>query len=110
MRTVPEPRAARELAETLEWAQHHLDRPLTVDGLAARALMSPRTFARRFRQQTGTTPRRRRHFSTPAASRPRTTAARSGARPALTIARRSGAMPGLRGGVFQDRAGSWLSP
>jgi AraC family transcriptional regulator, transcriptional activator FtrA len=54
---VPEPRAARELAATLEWAQHHLDRPLTVDALAARALMSPRTFARRFRQQTGTTPR-----------------------------------------------------
>jgi AraC family transcriptional activator FtrA len=54
---VPEPRAARELAETLEWAQRHLGQPLSVEDLAARALMSPRTFARRFRQQTGTTPR-----------------------------------------------------
>ena len=34
----------------------HLDRPVTVDELAARAGMSPRTFARRFRAETGTTP------------------------------------------------------
>jgi AraC-like DNA-binding protein len=34
----------------------HLDQPLTVDALAARASMSPRTFARRFRQRTGATP------------------------------------------------------
>lgn len=52
------PRASHpdELAQTLEWAQQHLDQPITVESLAARAAMSPRTFARRFRQQMGTTP------------------------------------------------------
>jgi transcriptional regulator GlxA family with amidase domain len=45
-----------DLAETRHWAQQHLDQPLTVELLAARAAMSPRTFARGFRQQTGTTP------------------------------------------------------
>ncbi len=45
-----------ELAATLDWAVHHLDQELTVDQLAARARMSPRTFARRFRASTGTTP------------------------------------------------------
>ena len=34
----------------------HLDEELTVDLLARKALMSPRTFARRFRAETGTTP------------------------------------------------------
>jgi AraC family transcriptional activator FtrA len=43
------------LARLLEWAQAHLDRTLTVDDLAARANMSARTFARRFKQETGTT-------------------------------------------------------
>ena len=37
-------------------ASSHLDEPLTVEDLARRALMSPRTFARRFRAATGTTP------------------------------------------------------
>jgi transcriptional regulator GlxA family with amidase domain len=44
------------LAPTLDWAVEHLDLPLTVEDLARRALMSPRTFARRFRAATGTTP------------------------------------------------------
>jgi AraC family transcriptional activator FtrA len=44
------------LAPTLDWAVAHLDEPLTVEDLARRALMSPRTFARRFRAATGTTP------------------------------------------------------
>jgi len=44
------------LAATLDWAVLHLDEPLTVELLARRALMSPRTFARRFRSVTGTTP------------------------------------------------------
>jgi AraC family transcriptional regulator, transcriptional activator FtrA len=44
------------LAPVLEWAQGHLARSLTVDDFARRARMSPRTFARRFREQTGTTP------------------------------------------------------
>ncbi|QSB14487.1 helix-turn-helix domain-containing protein [Natronosporangium hydrolyticum] len=45
------------LADVLAWARAHLDQPLTVPQLAARALMSPRSFARRFRAATGTTPR-----------------------------------------------------
>lgn len=44
------------LSPTLDWALEHLDEPLSVDDLARRALMSPRTFARRFRAATGTTP------------------------------------------------------
>ncbi|HEX8003448.1 MAG TPA: helix-turn-helix domain-containing protein [Mycobacteriales bacterium] len=53
---VPLPRRDDGLADVLAWAVEHLDRPLSVDDLAARALMSPRTFARRFRAATGTTP------------------------------------------------------
>ena len=45
-----------DLAATLDWAVHHLDEDLTVEQLAATARMSPRTFARRFRASTGTTP------------------------------------------------------
>jgi transcriptional regulator GlxA family with amidase domain len=45
-----------DLASLVAWVQGHLAEPLTVDDLAARALMSPRTFARRFRAATGTTP------------------------------------------------------
>ena len=44
------------LSPTLDWALEHLDEPLSVEDLARRALMSPRTFARRFRAATGTTP------------------------------------------------------
>ena len=44
------------LAPVLDWAQEHLDRELSVAALAERALMSERTFARRFREETGTTP------------------------------------------------------
>ena len=44
------------LAPVLEWAHKHLDQPLTVDELAQKAFMSTRTFARRFREETGTTP------------------------------------------------------
>ncbi len=50
------PRASDSLAPLLDWMLAHLDRPLGVDALAARANTSARTFARRFRQQTGTTP------------------------------------------------------
>jgi AraC family transcriptional activator FtrA len=42
--------------DTLEWLQAHLDQPVTVNALAHRAAMSPRTFARRFVASTGTTP------------------------------------------------------
>ncbi|WP_440977323.1 GlxA family transcriptional regulator [Pseudoxanthomonas winnipegensis] len=41
------------LAQVLEWAMTHLDQRLDVDALAARALMSRRTFTRRLRQATG---------------------------------------------------------
>nr|WP_245725003.1 helix-turn-helix domain-containing protein [Micromonospora citrea] len=44
------------LAPVLEWARARLDRPLTVEDLARRASMSPRTFYRRLHAATGTTP------------------------------------------------------
>jgi len=44
------------LGPTMDWARAHLELPLTVEDLAHRALKSPRTFARRFRETTGTTP------------------------------------------------------
>jgi AraC family transcriptional activator FtrA len=44
------------LAPVLAWAQNHLAQPLSVDDFARKAAMSPRTFARRFREQAGTTP------------------------------------------------------
>ncbi|MBQ1072446.1 helix-turn-helix domain-containing protein [Micromonospora sp. C31] len=53
---IPRTPEAPTLEPVLEWLMGHLDRPVTVDELAARAEMSPRTFARRFRAETGTTP------------------------------------------------------
>jgi transcriptional regulator GlxA family with amidase domain len=47
-----------ELAPLLDWAVQHLHEELGVDDLARRAHMSPRTFARRFREATGVTPAR----------------------------------------------------
>jgi AraC family transcriptional activator FtrA len=44
------------LAPVIAWAQEHLARPLSVEDFARKARMSARTFARRFREQTGTTP------------------------------------------------------
>ena len=46
------------LRDLLEWLRAHLDQPLSVRQLATRANMSERTFARRFVQDTGTTPQR----------------------------------------------------
>ena len=43
------------LAPLLEWLGRHLDVPHALDNLARRALMSRRTFTRRFRESTGTT-------------------------------------------------------
>lgn len=40
----------------LEWIREHLDESLSVDSLADRFAMSSRTFARRFREETGATP------------------------------------------------------
>jgi transcriptional regulator GlxA family with amidase domain len=56
-RPVAEP-ACDTLGEVIEWMQRNLDRDVTVDQLARLAAMSPRTFARRFVQETGTTPQR----------------------------------------------------
>jgi len=46
------------IAPTIEWAAGELSRPLTVGDLAAHANMSPRTFARRFRDDMGIPPHR----------------------------------------------------
>lgn len=45
-----------DLTDLLEWMSEHLEKDLTVSRLARRAHMSERTFARRFRAETGTTP------------------------------------------------------
>jgi transcriptional regulator GlxA family with amidase domain len=54
-RAVPEV-DADTLAPLLGWIVENLDQPLDVDSLARRSLMSPRTFARRFKAETGATP------------------------------------------------------
>ncbi|WP_242527200.1 helix-turn-helix domain-containing protein [Ktedonosporobacter rubrisoli] len=41
---------------TLTWVTSHLQESITVEQMAARAAMSPRTFARRFQATLGTTP------------------------------------------------------
>jgi transcriptional regulator GlxA family with amidase domain len=52
----PLPTEADTLEPLLEWMVEHAHEDLSVPDLAARALMSERTFARRFRAETGTTP------------------------------------------------------
>lgn len=44
------------LESTRRWTCERLDQPLDVAAMAAHAGVSPRTFARRFREETGTTP------------------------------------------------------
>jgi transcriptional regulator GlxA family with amidase domain len=44
------------LAATRAWMEERLDEPLTVEAMAGHAACSPRSFARRFRAETGTTP------------------------------------------------------
>lgn len=48
--------AGGSLEATRRWAAERLDQPLDVAAMAHQAGVSPRTFARRFRQETGTTP------------------------------------------------------
>lgn len=56
-RPLGEPDFASDSLEPLrEWALARLEQSLDVSTLARHAYMSPRTFARRFRQETGTTP------------------------------------------------------
>jgi transcriptional regulator GlxA family with amidase domain len=50
--------ACDTLAEVIEWMERNLERQVSVGQLASLASMSPRTFARRFVQETGTTPQR----------------------------------------------------
>ncbi len=50
------PQSTESLAPLLEWMGANLSKPMDVVSLARRAHTSPRTFARRFREQTGTTP------------------------------------------------------
>ncbi|MGI5242870.1 GlxA family transcriptional regulator [Dactylosporangium sp. CA-139066] len=52
----PRPRTPDALGGALEWARRRLDQPLTVADLAREARLSPRTFARRFRESVGTSP------------------------------------------------------
>jgi transcriptional regulator GlxA family with amidase domain len=47
---------ADTLQPLLEWMSANLHQEITVDTLAAKAVMAPRTFARRFKAETGTTP------------------------------------------------------
>lgn len=53
---VPETGDCGHLGATLDWMIEHLHEPLSVEAMAAHALLSPRTFARRFREITGATP------------------------------------------------------
>ncbi|QOC89962.1 GlxA family transcriptional regulator [Micromonospora craniellae] len=53
---IPKAPEAPTLEPVLEWLMERLDQQLTVDEMPARAGMAPRTFARRFRAETGTTP------------------------------------------------------
>jgi AraC family transcriptional activator FtrA len=55
---LPELDSSGLFAGTVDWLQEHLNEPVTVEDLAARSAMSPRTFARRFLASTGTTPYR----------------------------------------------------
>ncbi|HLN77717.1 MAG TPA: helix-turn-helix domain-containing protein [Nocardioidaceae bacterium] len=47
---------ADTLGPLLSWITENLDADMTVESLARQSAMSPRTFARRFREETGTTP------------------------------------------------------
>lgn len=51
-----QPAQSPALAELQRWLPDHLGEDLSVERLAERTAMSPRTFARAFRAETGTTP------------------------------------------------------
>lgn len=53
---MPDLESSSLFADTVSWLQEHMNEPVTVEDLAARSAMSPRTFARRFLASTGTTP------------------------------------------------------
>lgn len=47
---------ANQFSHALDWALHHLHQPIDIDALSARALMSRRTFDRKFRSTFNLTP------------------------------------------------------
>ncbi|MBL7496612.1 helix-turn-helix domain-containing protein [Frankia sp. CNm7] len=53
---VPADSEDQRLATVIAWARAHLDHRISVDMLAAKALMSRRSFLRHFRSATGTSP------------------------------------------------------
>lgn len=55
-RPIPEQTSGMSLAPVCAWALDHLDERLDLPRLAAQAGMSTRSFARHFRNETGTTP------------------------------------------------------
>ncbi|HWV87271.1 MAG TPA: transcriptional regulator FtrA [Capillimicrobium sp.] len=57
-RPVPAGAGEDAIARTMAWALERLDEPLPLERLAAHAHLSPRSFTRRFRQATGTSPAR----------------------------------------------------
>lgn len=56
VQTPVRPPTVTTLSPVLDWARAHLDQDLSVQVLAARAAMSERTLARRFLEETGSTP------------------------------------------------------
>lgn len=54
-RPLPETASDARLAGLIDWVRAHLAQPHDLDSLSARALMSRRSFTRRFRQMTGAT-------------------------------------------------------
>jgi transcriptional regulator GlxA family with amidase domain len=55
---IPRRQGAGPIGDTIEWALANLDQELSVEALAAHACMSRRSFTRRFRETTGSTPAR----------------------------------------------------
>lgn len=55
---IPDDPGEDHVAQAMSWALENLSEEITVPGLAAQVAMSPRHFARRFREVTGTTPHR----------------------------------------------------
>lgn len=54
-RPIPQIASENRLPGVLEWARGHLSEPMSIERLAEVAMMSRRTFSRRFRDATGTT-------------------------------------------------------
>jgi transcriptional regulator GlxA family with amidase domain len=51
-----DPGGGNDLGLVMDWARQRIDEPLTIAQLARQAQVSPRTFARRFRETIGITP------------------------------------------------------